>query len=303
MGLQRPLRGWTLWFTPDLWAWTLGIHSFSIQWLSNIIHFHLLSAHTVQTYYEPLLQVLDVSRCLVQILNSSILHHRAAFVHLWWRQDVSLPCWVRQIGWNEKNNTGQLHLFIVKPVNNRLVPEEQMKIVPCCLHKYFKIKGWVSMHCLVWNNRVEGVVWLLFCFSYCWFLRHGLTMYVWLSWNSLCSPGRPLARAHAHVYVCVSVCVCVYMCVCVCTLYFICIDVLPVCMFVSDFGVPYSCELLCGCWKLNPGLLEEQSVLLSTEPSLQSCNSSWGSKKKGDLKVSGRSFPSAVSNKNGKHWD
>ena len=27
-----------------------------------------------------------------------------------------------------------------------------------------------------------------------------------------------------------------------------------------------SCELLCGCWELNPGLLEE---LLTTEPSLQ----------------------------------
>ena len=30
-----------------------------------------------------------------------------------------------------------------------------------------------------------------------------------------------------------------------------------------------SCELLCECWELNPGPLEEQSVLLTTEPSLQ----------------------------------
>jgi hypothetical protein len=30
------------------------------------------------------------------------------------------------------------------------------------------------------------------------------------------------------------------------------------------------CELPCGCWELNSGLLEEQSVLLAVEPSLQS---------------------------------
>jgi hypothetical protein len=30
-----------------------------------------------------------------------------------------------------------------------------------------------------------------------------------------------------------------------------------------------SCELPCGCWELNSGPLEEQSVLLTTEPSLQ----------------------------------
>ena len=29
------------------------------------------------------------------------------------------------------------------------------------------------------------------------------------------------------------------------------------------------CEPLCGCWELNSGPLEEQSVLLTTEPSLQ----------------------------------
>jgi hypothetical protein len=29
------------------------------------------------------------------------------------------------------------------------------------------------------------------------------------------------------------------------------------------------CEPPCGCWDLNSGLLEEQSVLLTTEPSLQ----------------------------------
>ena len=34
-------------------------------------------------------------------------------------------------------------------------------------------------------------------------------------------------------------------------------------------GVTDSCELPCGCWELNPGPLEEQSVLLTTGPSLQ----------------------------------
>ena len=29
------------------------------------------------------------------------------------------------------------------------------------------------------------------------------------------------------------------------------------------------CEPPCGCWELNSGPLEEQSVLLTTEPSLQ----------------------------------
>jgi hypothetical protein len=30
------------------------------------------------------------------------------------------------------------------------------------------------------------------------------------------------------------------------------------------------CEPSCGCWKLNSGTLEEQAVLLTPEPSLQS---------------------------------
>jgi hypothetical protein len=29
------------------------------------------------------------------------------------------------------------------------------------------------------------------------------------------------------------------------------------------------CEPPCGCWELNSGLLQEQSVLLTSEPSLQ----------------------------------
>lgn len=29
-------------------------------------------------------------------------------------------------------------------------------------------------------------------------------------------------------------------------------------------GVTYGCELPCRCWKLNPGLLKEQQVLLTT---------------------------------------
>jgi hypothetical protein len=38
---------------------------------------------------------------------------------------------------------------------------------------------------------------------------------------------------------------------------------------VLDPEVTDSCELLCGCWELNLGPLEVQSVLLTTEPSLQ----------------------------------
>ena len=34
--------------------------------------------------------------------------------------------------------------------------------------------------------------------------------------------------------------------------------------------VTAGCEPLCGCWELNSRLLEEQSVLLIAEPSLQS---------------------------------
>jgi hypothetical protein len=30
---------------------------------------------------------------------------------------------------------------------------------------------------------------------------------------------------------------------------------------ISGTGVIHGCELLCGCWELNLGLLEEQSVL------------------------------------------
>jgi hypothetical protein len=35
-----------------------------------------------------------------------------------------------------------------------------------------------------------------------------------------------------------------------------------------ELGVTDSCELTTGCWKLNPCLLEEQSLLLTTEPPL-----------------------------------
>ena len=37
----------------------------------------------------------------------------------------------------------------------------------------------------------------------------------------------------------------------------------------SGTGVTGSCELSCGCWKPNTGLLQEQQVLLTPEPSLQ----------------------------------
>ncbi|ERE74288.1 E3 ubiquitin-protein ligase [Cricetulus griseus] len=37
----------------------------------------------------------------------------------------------------------------------------------------------------------------------------------------------------------------------------------------SGTGVTDSCELPCGCWELNPGPLEEEPGLLTTEPYLQ----------------------------------
>ena len=66
-----------------------------------------------------------------------------------------------------------------------------------------------------------------------------------------------------------------------------CIDVLParayilytMCVYcplkpeegvrTSGTGVMDGCRLPCGCWELNSGPLEEQPVLLTTEPSLQ----------------------------------
>jgi hypothetical protein len=58
-------------------------------------------------------------------------------------------------------------------------------------------------------------------------------------------------------------------------LWFICMPVfyLHVCLCEDvrshETGVPDSCELPCRCWELNPSPLEEQSVLLTTMPSLQ----------------------------------
>ena len=43
-------------------------------------------------------------------------------------------------------------------------------------------------------------------------------------------------------------------------------------MSVSDIGIKDICELLCVCWELNPDPLEEQPVILTTEPSLQPPN-------------------------------
>ena len=48
-----------------------------------------------------------------------------------------------------------------------------------------------------------------------------------------------------------------------------CFAYMYVCVKVSDIGVMDSCELPCGCWELNLGPLEDQSMLLTTELSLQ----------------------------------
>ena len=59
-------------------------------------------------------------------------------------------------------------------------------------------------------------------------------------------------------------------------------DVIPVCISVNHMyavpkdgvgspgtGVTSSCLLPCGCWELNPGPLEQQTVLPSTERLVQ----------------------------------
>ena len=52
------------------------------------------------------------------------------------------------------------------------------------------------------------------------------------------------------------------------------------------------CEPPCGCWELNSGLLEEQSVLLSSEPSLQSPTRSIIKKNDGQHHSRGRTYMS-----------
>jgi hypothetical protein len=39
-----------------------------------------------------------------------------------------------------------------------------------------------------------------------------------------------------------------------------------------SYPIPDGCEPLCGCWELNSRPVEEQSVLLTAEPSLQPSN-------------------------------
>ena len=43
----------------------------------------------------------------------------------------------------------------------------------------------------------------------------------------------------------------------------------PVCQKRASDPITDGCELPCGFWELNSGLLEKQSVLLTTEPSPQ----------------------------------
>lgn len=43
-----------------------------------------------------------------------------------------------------------------------------------------------------------------------------------------------------------------------------CMSVHHVCVwYLQTLGVTRSCELTCGCWNLNPDLLEQQVLLLS----------------------------------------
>ena len=57
-------------------------------------------------------------------------------------------------------------------------------------------------------------------------------------------------------------------------IYLLCIESLPPCMPAGQRApdlITDGCEPPCGCWELNSGPLEEQSVLLTAEPSLQPC--------------------------------
>ena len=77
--------------------------------------------------------------------------------------------------------------------------------------------------------------------------------------NSIVISSRPLECGFLSILDLISLLFNVFWC-------FICMYV-----FVQMFGpeVTDSCELPCGCWELNLCPLEEQSVLLTTEPGLQ----------------------------------
>jgi hypothetical protein len=67
-----------------------------------------------------------------------------------------------------------------------------------------------------------------------------------------------------YEYMNVCMYVCMYVCVCSICIY--------ACMTEEDVrfhSIVDGCELLCSCWELNPGPLEEHPVLLTAELSLQ----------------------------------
>jgi hypothetical protein len=55
----------------------------------------------------------------------------------------------------------------------------------------------------------------------------------------------------------------IYLCICTLS------ACIPACQKRALDPITDGCELLCGYWELNAGPLEGQSVLLTTEPSLQ----------------------------------
>jgi hypothetical protein len=52
-------------------------------------------------------------------------------------------------------------------------------------------------------------------------------------------------------------------------IYFIYMSTLQTHQKMTSDPITDACEPPCGCWKLNSGPLEEQSVLLTAEPSIQ----------------------------------
>ena len=47
------------------------------------------------------------------------------------------------------------------------------------------------------------------------------------------------------------------------------VDTLSLSSDTPEEGITDGCEPPCGCWEMNSGPLEEQSMLLTAEPSLQ----------------------------------
>jgi hypothetical protein len=73
---------------------------------------------------------------------------------------------------------------------------------------------------------------------------------------------------YVYMYVCVYV-VCMYVCMMYVCVLCACLVVIEEGTRFPKTGVTDGSEPPCWCWELNPGPLQEQTALLTTEPSLQ----------------------------------